>query len=80
MCACLGGAYRAIHALKAAAAGGGESVAFAEAVASEAEEGGRSWKPQKDAVSVRTQQFSSKGAPGGQNCVAKNKGSFKKFS
>ena len=56
LCACLGGAYRAIHALKAADNnGGGEAgLSFSDAVEADADEnlGSKSWKPQKDASSV----------------------------
>ena len=65
LCACLGGAYRAIHALKAASGGGdgaATGLSFSDAVASADTEdngenlGNRSWKPQKDASSVSSRQ------------------------
>ena len=72
LCACLGGAYRAIHALNAASGGGGDGAAtglsFSDAVAAAADteaegaEGSlssRNWKPQKDAASVSTEQPST---------------------
>ena len=75
LCACLGGAYRAIHALNAASGGGGDGdgaatgLSFSDAVAAaaadteaEGAEGSlssRNWKPQKDAASVSTEQPST---------------------
>ena len=67
LCACLGGAYRAIHALNAAD-GAATGLSFSDAVAAAADteaegaEGSlssRSWKPQKDAASVSTEQPST---------------------
>lgn len=58
LCACLGGAYRAIHVLKAASGFGTVRMSFSDVVAESEGEAyeslgsGRSWRPQKDAASV----------------------------
>ena len=62
LCACLGGAYRAIHVLKAASGFGTVRMSFSDVVAESEGEAyeslgsGRSWRPQKDAASVRNHQ------------------------
>jgi hypothetical protein len=50
MCACLGGAYRAIHALQATTASFSEAVKGA--ADGEDEDGKGKWLPHKDAISV----------------------------